>query len=125
MDVWSGEMRRRFGQAKSVFTIDLDDDYLVRTVGGTHEVKSSAAMPNQQLRYAKMEAQLEYVYTLHTCFCMFGADLYAQSVLINKVSASELSRKLIKSALLVGYKCYSTIPIWLVEQNNLGVCPYG
>ncbi len=31
-----------------------------------------------------------------------GADLYAQSVIINKISASELSRKLIKSALLVG-----------------------
>ncbi len=36
-------------------------------------------------------------------FCMFGTDLYAQSVLINKISALELSRKLIKSALLVGY----------------------
>ena len=33
---------------------------------------------------------------------MFGADLYAQSVLINKISASELRRKYIKSALLVG-----------------------
>ena len=32
----------------------------------------------------KMEAQSEYVYTLHTRFCMFGTDLYAQSVLINK-----------------------------------------
>ena len=32
----------------------------------------------------------------------FGTDLNAQSVLINKTSASELSRKLIKSALLVG-----------------------
>ncbi len=35
-------------------------------------------------------------------FCTFGADLYAQSVLINKISASELSRKFMKSALLVG-----------------------
>ncbi len=33
---------------------------------------------------------------------MFGADLYAPSVLISKISASELSRKFIKSALLVG-----------------------
>ncbi len=32
------------------------------------------------------------------------ARLYAQSVLISKISASELSRKFIKSALLVG--CY-------------------
>ena len=35
-------------------------------------------------------------------FCTFGAGLYAQSVLINKISASELCRKFIKSALLVG-----------------------
>ena len=34
---------------------------------------------------------------------MFGTDLYAQSVLINKIFASELSRKFIKSALLVGF----------------------
>ncbi len=34
---------------------------------------------------------------------MFGAYLHARSVLINKISAAELSRKLIKSALLVGY----------------------
>ncbi len=42
------------------------------------------------------------MYTLHTRFCTFGTDLYAQSVLSNKISASELSRKFIKSALLVG-----------------------
>ncbi len=35
-------------------------------------------------------------------FCMFGADLYAQSLLSNKISASELSRKFIKGPLLVG-----------------------
>ncbi len=34
--------------------------------------------------------------------CMFRTDFYAQSVLIKKVSASELSGKFIKSALLVG-----------------------
>ena len=43
------------------------------------------------------------MYTLHTRFCTFGTNLHAQSVLINKISASELSRKFIKSALLVGY----------------------
>ncbi len=37
--------------------------------------------------------------TLHTRFC---TDLYAQSVFTNKISASELRRKFIKSALLVG-----------------------
>ncbi len=38
-----------------------------------------------------MEALLEYVHIA-----------YAQSVLINKISASELRRKVIKGALLVG-----------------------
>ncbi len=42
------------------------------------------------------------MYTFHTRFCTFGADSYAQSVLINKISAAELSRKFIKTALLVG-----------------------
>ena len=35
-------------------------------------------------------------------FARFGADLHAQSVLVSKNSASDLSRKFIKSALLVG-----------------------
>ena len=38
--------------------------------------------------------------------CTFGADLHAQSVLIDRISASEFSRKFIKSALLVGYYNY-------------------
>ena len=42
------------------------------------------------------------IYMLHTSFFTFDADLYAQSVLTNKISASELTRKLIKSPLLVG-----------------------
>ncbi len=32
------------------------------------------------------------VYTLHAHFCTFGTDLYAQLVLINKISALELSK---------------------------------
>ena len=35
-------------------------------------------------------------------FCTFGANLYAQLVLINKMSALELRRRFIKIALLVG-----------------------
>ena len=35
-------------------------------------------------------------------FAAFGTDLYAQSVISNEIFASEISRKLIKSALLVG-----------------------
>ncbi len=43
------------------------------------------------------------MYTLRTrFFARFGADLYAQSVIINRISASELSWKFIESALLVG-----------------------
>ncbi len=42
------------------------------------------------------------IYTMHTDFCIFVTDLHAQSLLINKISTSELSRKLNKSGLLVG-----------------------
>ncbi len=35
-------------------------------------------------------------------FARLAPDLYAQSVIIDKISASELRRKFIKSALLVG-----------------------
>ncbi len=37
-----------------------------------------------------------------TRLCMFCADLHARSVLIDKISASELSRKSIKALLLAG-----------------------
>ncbi len=57
--------------------------------------------PNHQRWYAKRKLSWN-TYTLHACFCIFGADLHAQSVLVNKISASELSRKFIKSALFVG-----------------------
>ena len=47
----------------------------------------------------KMEAQLGHAHILCTCFCTYGADLYVQSAHSNKISASELGRKFIKSAL--------------------------
>ncbi len=43
-----------------------------------------------------------HIITQHKRFYTFGTNLYAQLLLINKISASELSRKFIKSALLVG-----------------------
>ncbi len=46
----------------------------------------------------KMEAQLKYLHIAYTVF----ANSYSQSVFINKISASELSQKFIKSAFLVG-----------------------
>ncbi len=51
---------------------------------------------------SKMKAQLEHVTRCIHVFAHLGADTYAQSVLINKISASELSRKSVESALLVG-----------------------
>ncbi len=42
-------------------------------------------------------------YTLHTRSCTFGAHLYVQSVLPNKIYASDLSMKFTKSVLLVGW----------------------
>ncbi len=50
----------------------------------------------------KMEAQLQDI-RMHTRFCTFGADLYAQLAFTNKISASELSRKFTKGPWLVGY----------------------
>ena len=52
---------------------------------------------------------------------MFGTDLYAQLVLINKVSALELSWKFIKSALFVGSESkqnYSTHLAWIPTWPN-------
>ncbi len=52
---------------------------------------------------------------LHTRFCRFGADLHARWVLINKISASELTRKFIKSASLVGVSLYMPISTAIVS----------
>ncbi len=57
--------------------------------------------PNHQQWYAKWKLSWN-MYTLHTRFCTFGTDLYAQSVIINNISAAELSQNFIKSVLLVG-----------------------
>ncbi len=57
--------------------------------------------PNHQRWYAKGKLSWN-IHALRTRFCSFGADLYAQSVLSDKILAVELSRKIIKSALLVG-----------------------
>ncbi len=57
--------------------------------------------PNHQRWYAKWKLSRN-MYALHARFCTFDADLHAQSALRNKISASDLSRKFIESALLVG-----------------------
>ncbi len=52
-----------------------------------------------------------------TCLSTFGTDLHAQSV-INKISASELRRKFIKSALLVGFlQKTSPFTFWAVDSG--------
>ncbi len=59
--------------------------------------------PNHLLqRYARMEAQSEYACIACTLSCASGTDLRARPVLVDKISASELSRKCVKSELLVG-----------------------
>ncbi len=53
-----------------------------------------------------MEAQFENAHNAHTYLHVWVPICYAQSVLINKISASELRGKFVmKSALLVGGCC--------------------
>ncbi len=78
---------------------------------------SARSLPNHQRWHARWKPS-QKMYTLHTRFCTFGADLYAWSVLIDKISASELNRKL-----LVGFKQKCKLPgdIWrwqLTEKKN-------
>ncbi len=65
--------------------------------------QASSPMPNHQRWRAKLEAQSEHVHVACTFFfARSGTDLRARSVLIDKISASEISQKSIRSALLVG-----------------------
>ena len=66
----------------------------------------------------KMEAQFWNTYTFHTHFYTFGTDMRAQSVVFfNKISASELSRKFIQVALLVGMSREEK-KRWLVSEQR-------
>ena len=70
-------------------------------------------VPNHQRWHGKMEAQLESIHTAYTFphirhrFCMLSRCSLA------KISASELSRKLIKSVLLVGNHLRKKKPLYL------------
>ena len=68
----------------------------------------SLQVPNHHRWHAKWKLSWNS-YSTHCMhvFCTFGTNLYTQSVLINKISASELSQKFIKRALLVGYTQYA------------------
>ena len=60
--------------------------------------------PNHQRWYAKMEAQSENVHIAYTFLHVWPRLVtYVRSVIINKISASELSRIFIKCELLVGF----------------------
>ena len=79
---------------------DDDDDGddkkgVTRTKHGFSFPTTNYGMQNEKLS--------RNMYSLHAHFCTSGVDLYAHSVLVNKVSASELSRKFIEGWLLVGY----------------------
>ncbi len=63
--------------------------------------------PNHQRWHAKWKLSRNMYMLSSTFFARLRADLYAQSVLSNKISASELRRKLSKSTLLVGYPSFS------------------
>ena len=65
--------------------------------------------PNHQRWHAKWKLSWN-TYTSHARLCTVGTDSYAHSVLVSKISASELSRKLlIKGALLVGHLLLSPV----------------
>ena len=66
-----------------------------------------------------MEAQSEHGTRCTCVFTRLGANLHAQSALINKISASELGRKLAKSALLVG--CNVSPPVRAVCWSGCAV----
>ena len=55
-----------------------------------------------------MEVQLEYVHFAYTFLHVLASTCNAQSMLNNTISASELSRKFTKSALLVGKETLSS-----------------
>ncbi len=93
------------GYTKVILSLNNADSYLsilFFTMGGEGQAPNCYHyLPNHQLWHARWKLSRS-THTLHTHFCTFGADLCAQSVLSNKISASELRRKFIKSALLVG-----------------------
>ena len=93
------EERRRQGQIlfKDLRHKDRRVPYLIGTTF-SYEIQA----PNHQRWYAKWKLRWN-AYASHTRFCTFGADLHAQSVPINEISASDLSRKFIATALLAGH----------------------
>ncbi len=64
---------------------------------------ASTAGPDHQRWYAKAAAQSEHLRVVHTFLARLAAGFACSAGdLVTKISASELRRKFIKSALLVG-----------------------
>ena len=61
-----------------------------------------ATLPNQQRWRAKTEAQSECVHVVHTFLHVLAPTCVLRRCLVTKISASEIRRTFIKSALLVG-----------------------
>ncbi len=78
---------------------------------------TNSLLPNQQRWYVKMEAQLEYmVYIAYTFLHFWRRFVRSVIAYYKKNSATKLSRKFIKSALLVGY----VVPVLVVVRQLLG-----
>ena len=95
---------------------------LAHTCGGTSLFTSAKTFffPNHQRWRAKMEAQWEYVHVAYTLLHVLAPICYAQLVL-RLSSASELSRKFVKSALLVGFSLLLLLPKnsrWEANANS-------
>ncbi len=119
-DLWPTDLGRgvgghaREGDEADPLACAEDED------GGQHLAQAQHLVPNHQRWYAEWRLSRN-TYTLHARFCTFGADLHAQSVLGNKISASELRRKFIKSVLLAGWHEHSADHhAWHAE--TFGVC---
>ncbi len=73
-----------------------------RVGGATTPLPTTSAQPPRVA--CKVGAQSEHAHVARTFFATFGADLHAPSVIGSEISASELRRKFIESALLVGWE---------------------
>ena len=67
----------------------------------------------------KVEAQSEYVQVAYTFCARLAPELRARSALGNEISASELRRKLVKSALLVGVASWPYFLIFPIVVHEL------
>ena len=88
-----------------IFPVSLDMIHrLLHFLQRNNRAALQQESPTTNTLVCKIGAQSEYVHVAYTFYAHLAPDLYAQSVVSNKISASELSRKFIKSALLVGRK---------------------